>query len=315
MNQAGNPDTSSTSKVQFKANGKTAVVTGANVGIGYNTSLTLAKQGYRVILACRDSAKASGALRQIVGEVQDADVEFSLLNLASLSSIEKFSQRLLSAQGKIDLLVNNAAIMAIPKRILSEDGFEMQFATNHLGHFALTAKLMPLLLKSGNARVVTVSSIAHRYGKLNFDDLQGTRRYEGWSAYGTTKLANLLFAFELARRSTAQNLPLTSVAAHPGVSKTNILNNGPRMGMPSLRTYVSDIFASIWAQTDAEGALPIIHASIDESVSNGDYFGPDGFMQISGKPVSVKSSPQSHDEQLAQRLWDKSEELLKLKLL
>ena len=299
----------------FQANGKTAVVTGANIGIGYNTAIALSKNGYKVILACRDAAKASAAVREIMKLVQDADLEFSLLNLASLSSVEKFSERLLASNKKIDLLVNNAAVMAIPKRILTDDGFEMQFATNHLGHFAITARLMPLLTAAENARVVTVSSIAHKYGKVNVDDLQSAKRYEGWSAYGTTKLANLLFAYELARRASAQKLNLISVAAHPGVSKTNILNSGPRMGMPSLRTYVSDVFAAFWAQSEADGALPIIHACLEESVRNGNYYGPDGFMELSGKPTLVQSSNQSKNEELARRLWEKSEQLSNLKLL
>lgn len=168
-------------------NGKLAVVTGANGGIGYHTALSLAKHGYKVILACRDSTKAAGALRTMTVELKTAQLEYSILNLASLASIEKFSERLSASNQAVHLLVNNAAVMAIPKRMLSEDGYEMQFATNHLGHFALTARLMPLLLAAENARVITVSSIAHRYGKLNLDDLQAEKSYEGWSAYGTSQ--------------------------------------------------------------------------------------------------------------------------------
>ena len=299
----------------IEPNGKLAVITGANGGIGFHTAMNLAKNGYKVILACRDSAKAAGAMRTIAVELKNAQVEYSLLNLASLSSIEKFAERLTAAGKPLDLLVNNAAVMAIPTRMLSEDGYEMQFATNHLGHFALTARLMPLLLASQNARVVTVSSIAHRYGKLNLDDLQGEKSYEGWSAYGSTKLQNLLFTYELARRASAQKLPLMSIAAHPGVSKTNILNSGPRMGRKVLRTYVSDLFAAIWAQSESDGALPIIHACTDPHVKNSEYFGPDGFMQISGKPVRVESTAASHNEESARKLWEKSEELSKLNLL
>lgn len=302
-------------KAEFIPNGKTAVVTGANCGIGLNTTLKLAEQGYGVTLACRDAGRAAGAMRLIMSRIPEAQIEFSLLDLSSLSSVQKFAERFLAANSKLDLLVNNAAVMAIPGRSLSEDGFEMQFATNHLGHFALTARLMPALINSAQARVVTVSSIAHKYGKLDFSDLHGESRYEGWSAYGTTKLANLLFAYEFARRAKECNLSLLSLAAHPGVSRTNILLSGPRMGAKVLRTYLSDVFAAFFAQSDSQGALPVIHACLDQNVRSGDYFGPDGFMEIRGKPVLVQSSQQSRDQALAETLWAKSEELTKLKLL
>lgn len=295
--------------------GMTAVVTGANGGIGYHTALHLAESGMVVILACREQSRAVEALRRILAVVPDAKVEFSILNLASLASVQAFAERTSAAHKKVDILVNNAAVMAVPERTLSADGFELQLATNHLGHFALTSQLLPLLLNSNAPRVVTVSSIAHRYGKLNFDDLQGQRSYEGWSTYGTTKLANLLFSYELARRAKAKELPLMSLACHPGVSKTNILNSGPRMGRKVLRSYVSDLFAHFFAQTDSEGALPVIHACRSAEARSGEYYGPDGFLQISGKPTRVESSPLSHDEAIAGRLWTVSEELTKVKLL
>lgn len=288
---------------------KTAVVTGANGGIGYNTALELAKSGAKVILACRDQKKGREAILRIMTAVPSAKIELSILDLSSLESVQKFSNRLAETESSIDLLVNNAAVMAVPKRMLSKDGYELQFATNHLGHFALSAQLLPLLLNASAPRIVTVSSIAHRYGNVNLDDLQSERSYEGWNVYGTTKLENLLFAYELARRCEAAGLPLLSLAAHPGVAKTNILASGPQMGGKTLRTFVSEIFAQFFAQTDAQGALPIIYACTNANVKNGDYFGPDGFMQLNGNATKVESTPKSHDEDLAKKLWAISEKL------
>lgn len=288
---------------------KTAVVTGANVGIGFQTALALAKSGIHVVLACRNQGRALGAMSQIVLQVPQASVEYAILDLSSLGSVKDFASRVKQKFEKIDLLVNNAAVMALPERTLSTEGYEMQFATNHLGHFALTIELMPLLLKSSAARVVTVSSIAHRYGKLDFADLQAEKSYEGWTAYGTSKLANLLFSFELARRASAAALPLMSVACHPGVSQTNILASGPQMGRKVLRTYISEIFARYFAQSAEQGALPVIHACMDEEVKNGDYYGPDGFMELSGMPKRVDAKPLARDEDLARKLWSVSESL------
>jgi NAD(P)-dependent dehydrogenase (short-subunit alcohol dehydrogenase family) len=287
----------------------TAVVTGANGGIGYHTALHLARSGAKLILGCRDQVRGADAVLRIMKEVPNSVVELSILDLSSLESVEKFANRLQANNASLDLLVNNAAVMALPQRTLSKDGYEMQFATNHLGHFALTARLMPLLLASPAARVVTVSSIAHRYGKIDFNNLQGEQNYEGWNAYGTSKLANLLFAFELARRAKASGKNLLSLAAHPGVAKTNILASGPQRGPKVLRTYISEIFTQFFAQTDAEGALPVVHACQSPDVQNGDYFGPDGFAEVSGKPTKVQAKPHALEEDTAKKLWDISEQL------
>lgn len=292
----------------------TAVVTGANSGIGYHTALQLARSGRSVILACRNQDKATDAMKRILSEVPEAQVTTSDLDLSSLDSIRNFAKLMRSNLQGLDLLVNNAAIMALPERRLSKDGYEMQFATNHLGHFALTAELFPLLLKGCAPRIITVSSIAHRYGTIDFSNLQADRDYEGWRAYGASKLANLLFAFELARRVRAAGLSLLSLAAHPGVAKTNILASGPQMGKKVLRTYVSEFFSQFLGQTDAQGAQPIIHACIDSAVQNGDYFGPDGFMEISGRPTRVQAKPLARDEELARKLWASSESLTGLSL-
>lgn len=288
---------------------RTAIVTGANGGIGFHTALQLAKEGALVVLGCRDSVRGNDALKRIMAEAPNASVELASLDLSSLSSVRSFATQFKDRNASLDLLVNNAAVMALPKRTLSADGYELQFATNHLGHFLLTAELMPHLLKSSSARIVTVSSIAHRYGKLLLEDLQAEKNYEGWSAYGTSKLANLLFSFELARRLKNAGHPQMSVAAHPGVAKTNILSSGPQMGRKVLRTYVSEFFSKFLAQTDAEGALPIIYACNDPKVQNGDYYGPDGFMELTGHPKKVAAKPNASDVELAKNLWTSSESL------
>lgn len=294
---------------------RTAVVTGANGGIGFHTALQLAKDGVNVILACRDTTRGTDALKKILASAPNASVEMEKLDLSSQSSIHSFSTKFKEKFPSLDILVNNAAVMALPERTLSEDGYELQFATNHLGHFLLTAELMPVLLKSSSSRIVTVSSIAHRYGKLDMTDLQAEKSYEGWSAYGTSKLANLLFSFELARRLKSAGMTQMSIAAHPGVAKTNILSSGPQMGRKVLRTYVSEIFSKFLAQTDAQGALPVIHACNDANVKSGEYYGPDGFMELTGRPSKVTAKANALDPTLAKELWKISESLTGINLL
>lgn len=294
---------------------KIAIVTGANGGIGFHTALQLAKDGAHVVLACRDYAKGTDTLRRVLDAVPAAKVELAILDLSSLDSVRKFCARFMENNTNLDLLVNNAAVMALPKRTLSKDGFEMQLATNHLGHFLLTAELFPHLLKSAAPRVVTVSSIAHRYGKIDLNDLNAEKDYEGWAAYGNSKLANLLFSFELARKIKKAGLPILSVAAHPGVAKTNILSSGPQAGTKVLRTYISELFTNLFAQTDAEGALPVIFASEDPSVVNGEYFGPNGMMEVRGVPTRVSAKPNALDEEVASKLWSASEEMTQTKFL
>lgn len=289
--------------------GKTVIVTGANSGLGFHTASTLARAGASVTMACRDRERGNKAVELIKAVNPDANVQLSILDLANLSSVKAFAEMFSTQASKLDILVNNAAIMALPERTLSADGYEIQFATNHLGHFALTSRLMPLLLKSSAPRVVTVSSIAHKYGRIDFTNLQGERSYEGWQAYGSSKLANLHFSFELARRARCSGSPLISLAAHPGVAKTNILSAGPRMGKKVLRTYVSELFASFMAQSDAAGALPVIYAAVGNPVNNGEFYGPDGFMQIRGNPTIVRPSNDAQDQATAARLWTVSETL------
>lgn len=294
---------------------RTAIVTGANGGIGFHTALQLAKDGAQVVLGCRDSTRGNEAVKRIVAQAPNAHVMLMLLDLSSLSSVRSFASQFKENYPNLDLLINNAAVMALPERKLSADGYELQFATNHLGHFLLTSELMSHLLQGSSPRVVTVSSIAHRYGKLILHDLQAEKNYEGWAAYGASKLANLLFSFEMARRLSASRIPLLSLAAHPGVAKTNILSSGPQMGRKVFRTYISEFFTNLLAQTDAQGALPILAACNDPTAENGDYYGPDGIMEIAGAPRKVEARPHARDAELAKKLWAVSESLTGTTLL
>ena len=288
---------------------KRAIVTGANGGIGFHTASRLAQNGIAVTLACRDQNRGDDALKRIMQRYPDAKVDVSILNLASLKSVREFSERYKASHESLDILVNNAAVMAVPERKVTEDGNELQFATNHLGHFALSANLLDLLAKGESARVVTVSSIAHKYGKLDFNDLQNENSYEGWAVYGMTKLCNLLFTLELDRKLKSKGIPIVAAASHPGVSKTNILSSGPVMGKKVLRTYLSEIFAQQFAQTDEQGSLPVIHAATNPSVKGGEYFGPDGIFELRGKPTRVTPTTRAQDENTARQLWSASEKL------
>ncbi len=276
--------------------GKTAVVTGANSGLGASIARELARAGADVVLAVRDTAKGQRVADQI-GE--RARVEE--LDLADLSSVRAFAERF--TDPAIDLLVNNAGLMAPPRR-LTADGFESQIGTNHLGHFALTGRLLAKLLAADAARVVTQSSGAHRFGRINFDNLQGERRYNNWLAYGQSKLANLLFAFELARR--ASGTALVSVAAHPGYAATNLQFAGPahlyeRASMAVMNRVI--------AQDADMGALPALYAATMPDVAGGSYWGPDGLAEMRGYPHQVTAAGRAYDEEAGRRLWEVSEEL------
>lgn len=289
--------------------GKTAVVTGATGGLGYEIALALAKAGSGVILTGRDDEKGRAAIERIAGAVPGAKVSYQHLDLASLASVAGFAERVAS-RGSLDLLVNNAGVMALPRRQTTEDGFEMQFGTNHLGHFALTARLLPLLRGAPAPRVVSVSSLAHRTGFLDFGDLQGERMYLPWKAYGQSKLATLMFALELQRRSDAAGWCLTSCAAHPGFSRTNLFARGPG-GLISMAT---DLVAPVLGQSAADGARPILFAATSPDVKPGGYYGPGGFGELRGPPARAVVMPQARDAAAAARLWDVSEKLTDLPL-
>jgi len=287
--------------------GRTAVVTGANSGLGFHTSCGLARHGARVLLACRDAGRGAQALARVRSEAPAASVELEALDLADLASVRRFATWFGTDQG-LDLLINNAGVMATPHR-RTVDGFELQLGTNHLGHFALTGLLLPRLLSRPGARVVTVSSCMHRAGHIDFGDLQSERRYLKWSAYGQSKLANLLFAFELDRRLKAADADVLSVAAHPGWAATNLQAAGPRMAGRELEEKASHLINRVVAQSDAQGALPVLCAAVSPDVVGGDYFGPDGPFEMRGYPHRVGTTRSARDEQKARRLWALSEEL------
>jgi NAD(P)-dependent dehydrogenase (short-subunit alcohol dehydrogenase family) len=287
--------------------GKTALVTGANSGIGYQAALELARHGAHVLLACRNAAKGEAALARLQREAPGASAEVVELDMASLASIRAFAAAFAARGVGLDLLINNAGVMALPNRELTPDGFERQFGTNHLGHFALTGLLIPQLLATAAPRVVTVASLAHRDGKIEFDNLQSERHYKPWGAYGASKLANILFAKELDRRAKAKGSALISVAVHPGVSITNIFANGP--GEKGLKATMVKLLAPVLMQKDDAGALPTLYAATSPAVRGGEYVGPDGFMELKGAPVVAQPRPQALDTAVGERLWKVSEEL------
>ena len=284
--------------------GKTAVVTGSTGGLGYETVLALAKAGADIILTGRDDRKGQSALDKISREVIGARIRYEHLDLASLASIADFAQRMQVRQS-LDLLINNAGVMALPRRQTTADGFEMQFGTNYLGHFALTARLMPLLRRSSGPRVVSVSSLAQRTAFIDFGDLQGARIYSPWKAYGQSKLACLMFALELQRRSDAAGWNLTSDAAHPGFSRTNLFASGPG-GLLSVAT---DFAVPFFGHSAADGARPILFAATSPQAKPGAYYGPGGFGELRGAPAPALIMPRARDAATAARLWDVSEKL------
>jgi NAD(P)-dependent dehydrogenase (short-subunit alcohol dehydrogenase family) len=287
--------------------GKTALVTGANSGIGYQAALELARHGAHVLLGCRSAAKGADALARLLAEVPGAQAEVVELDMASLASVRAFATAFTARGLPLDLLINNAGVMALPRRELTVDGFERQFGTNHLGHFALTGLLMPQLLAAPAPRVVTVSSIAHRRGKIEVDNLAGERKYSPRGAYNQSKLANLLFARELDKRARAVGSKLVSIPVHPGVSRTNIIENG--MQPTGLKAVVINAVAGMVMQSDAAGALPTLYAATAPTAVGGEYIGPDGFLGIKGSPVVEQPKPQALDEAVAARLWAVSEQL------
>ncbi len=284
--------------------GRVAMVTGANSGLGLITARELARAGASVVLACRNTDKGAAALRELTGEVPGAKAELAALDLASLDSIRSFAGEFATAHDGLDLLINNAGVMAPPRRT-TQDGFELQFGTNHLGHFALTGLLLGALQGRGDARVVTVSSTAHRMGRINFDDLNGERRYRRWRAYGQSKLANLLFALELDRRLRASGSTVKSLAAHPGYAATNLQS----AAAPVLDRAVMAVTNLLIAQDAEIGALSLLYAATEPGLEGGTYVGPDGRGEQRGhpQPGAVPTSA-ALDEAVAARLWAASEE-------
>jgi NAD(P)-dependent dehydrogenase (short-subunit alcohol dehydrogenase family) len=291
--------------------GKLALVTGATGGLGFETALGLAGAGAEVIVAGRNPAKGRAAEVAIRGHFKDARVRFEAVDLASLASVTALANRMLAAGRPIDILVNNAGVMALRKRVLSEDGFETQFGTNYLSHFALTAGLLPLL-KEARARVVQLSSIAHRSGAIRFDDLNYERGYKPFPVYSQSKLAMLIFAIELDRRSKAKGWGLTSVAAHPGFARTDLVANGPAIGANFLVTSGINMMARLIGQSAAAGALPTLMAATIPGDLGGQYFGPQGWKELKGPPGPGKIEPQALDPGVAAKLWTSSERLTRV---
>jgi NAD(P)-dependent dehydrogenase (short-subunit alcohol dehydrogenase family) len=285
--------------------GRVAIITGANTGLGYHTAEVLAQCGAHVVLAVRNLEKGNHALARIVAAHPQADVTLQKLDLSSLDSVRAAATALRKAYPRIDLLINNAGVMWTPKQ-LTADGFEMQFGTNHLGHFALTGLLLDNLLPVRGSRVVTVSSIGHRIrAAIHFDDLQWEHGYDRIAAYGQSKLANLLFTYELQHRLAAREHPTTAaLAAHPGGSNTELARHIPAILKPAYA-----VFGPLLFQNAAMGALPTLRAATDPDAAGGQYYGPDGLGEQRGHPKVVSSSKQAQDADLQQRLWKVSEEL------
>jgi len=292
--------------------GKVVIVTGANSGLGFETARALAAKGAQVVMACRNQGKAEAAAQEILAEFPQAKVDLMSLDLADLASVRAFADSFNKRYQKLDALCNNAGIMAIPYR-QTADGFEMQFGVNHLGHFALTGLLLEALKAAPGARVVTVSSMAHRLGKIDFDNLRGEKSYRRWPAYGQSKLANLLFTYELQRRLDAAGIPVLAMAAHPGWSSTNLQYAGPRMDGSRLMLKANQIANNLFGQSQRMGALPTLYAAAAPDAAGGAYYGPDGFHETRGYPVRVFSNQRSQDRAVAARLWEVSEALTGVK--
>lgn len=275
--------------------GKTALVTGANTGIGFHTARVLAERGARVLLGCRDQDKATAAISAIKVAAPEADVLWLPLDLASLQSIASASEQIKASESRLDLLINNAGVM-VPPRTLTEDGFELQLGVNHLGHFALTLQLLPLLMAQASARVVNVSSLAHRGAKIDFDDLMAEQNYSRMQRYQMSKLANMLFTLSLNQRLVSLGSEVLAVAAHPGGSSTEL---GRHMGPMRF------LFKPLeWIMNSAaEGALPTLRAATDPEVQRGDYWGPTGLGEFARSAGKAVIDPRALDLNLGERLW------------
>jgi NAD(P)-dependent dehydrogenase (short-subunit alcohol dehydrogenase family) len=291
--------------------GQTIIVTGGNSGIGYEAALQFARHNANTILACRNLDKANSAAKQIAASYPSAKVEVMELDLSSLASIRRFADAFHQSHRKLRALVNNAGVMALPYR-KTEDGFEMQFGTNHLGHFALTGLLLDTILATPDGRVVNVASGAHRIGRIRFDDLDWKRGYYKWFAYGQSKLANLLFTLELQRRADAAGTKLLAVACHPGYAATNLQSAGPRMTGASAMESFWSMMNRIVAQSAAMGALPTLYAATAAGVRGNDYIGPVGLTEMWGYPGKANPSAAAKDPAVASRLWEVSEQLTKV---
>jgi NAD(P)-dependent dehydrogenase (short-subunit alcohol dehydrogenase family) len=290
--------------------GKTVIVTGANSGLGFEATKAFARKGATVVMACRSTARGKRAADDVRHELPEAELDVRELDLAALSSVESFAESVTADYDEIDVLCNNAGVMAIP-RAETGDGFEMQFGVNHLGHFALTGHLLPLLRETdGESRVVTHASGAHQQGDIDFEDLHHERDYGKWEAYAQSKLANLLFAYELDRKLEAAGVDdVVSTACHPGWAATNLQRRGPEQMGSTARLYLMKAANALIAQDAQQGALPMLYAATAEDITGAEYIGPDGFMSMRGYPHHDEPTKKARDPDIAAQLWDVSEEL------
>jgi NAD(P)-dependent dehydrogenase (short-subunit alcohol dehydrogenase family) len=290
--------------------GKLAIVTGATSGLGFETALALARAGADIVVAARNERQARWAVSAIRPNAPAALVRYERLDLASLAAIDDFTRRIENLERPVDLLVNNAGVMALPKRQVTVDGFELQFGTNYLGHFALTARLMPLLRRGRDPRVVQVSSVSHRLASIHFDDLQLEQRYSPLKAYSQSKLAMLMFAFELQRKSDVGRWGVLSVAAHPGYARTDLFSKGP--GAKSLLHRFHTSVGNIFSHSAKAGALPLLYAATAHKARPGAYYGPKGALELAG-PLGVAGiGKQAKDLLAADRLWNVSTDLARI---
>ena len=288
--------------------GKTAMVTGANSGLGFQTSVQLAKNGARVVMACRNMTKAEESLQQIKGLVPNADIEIIQVDLGNLRSIHECADDFMTGNGELHMLINNAGIGGFPFA-KTTDGFESHFGINHLGHYLLTGKLLPLIKSTPGSRVVSVSSIMSRIGWHKFEDINYERRsYNKWHAYGRSKFANILFSNELNRKFQQNNCPSLAATAHPGYSSTSFQGKGPAADNSAIGVHMMKVYNALFAQTDVMGAMPTLYAAVSDEVSGGDYVGP-SFLRLRGYPNRQRALQAAYDKKMAAKLWLLSEEL------
>ena len=305
--EATNADTWSVADIG-DLTGRIALVTGANSGIGYETARALAEHGAHVILACRDDEKGRRARDKLESELERSSLELLHLDLADLFSVRTAAEEVLARHARLDILVDNAGVMGTPYR-QTADGFELQMATNHLGHFALTGRLLDRIVTTERSRIVTVSSHMHRMGRLRPDDIAGEAFHSTWAAYGTSKLANLLFTAELGRRLQAAGLRTAALAAHPGWTRSNLAGSGAALGNSRLRRKLGRMAGSLLGQSAAGGALPVLCAATSSSVQSGQYIGPSRLGGLYGPPRVARPSRAARDPATAAALWEASEEL------
>jgi NAD(P)-dependent dehydrogenase (short-subunit alcohol dehydrogenase family) len=294
--------------------GRVALITGANSGIGFATARALADRGAHVVLACRNPEKARHAADELESELDRSSIELLTLDLSDLVSVRRAAEQFLAAHARLDLLINNAGVMGTPYR-QTPDGFELQMATNHLGHFAFTGLLLNRLLTSGRARVVTVSSLMHRIGHIDFDDVAGLKIRNTWSHYGSSKLANLLFTADLSRRLDAAGESVLAVGAHPGWTRSNLIGNGAALGSGKVRARAGSAFGTFLGQSAAAGAWPTLYAATSPDVRSGQFIGPAHMAELFGPPTVVRPNRRARNPDDAARLWEISEELTDVRYL